>query len=274
MITMTREDQIAALDTAPQIPDAKPCEQGAPSATENAFRAGLLDAGLPVPDGLIDGQGRGAGRRYAVYRNNIAVSLREALETGFPAVKKLIGEENFSRAAALYLRSEPPSSPLMMHYGAGFPAFLAGLEPLAHIGYLADVARLELALRESYHAADAPAFDPARLQGLEDEALEQARFVLAPSVRLIRSNWPLAQIYRYTMMADQPKPQAVAEDVLITRPDFDPMPQALPAGGGAFVAALLESARFGVALEAAGEGFDLAAMLGLLLQSGALTDVI
>ena len=161
----------------------------------------------------------------------------------------------------------------MMHYGAGFPDFLAGLEPLAHIGYLGDAARLELALRESYHAADAPVFDPARLQGLEHEALTEARFVLAPSVRLTRSKWPLAQIYRYTMMADQPKPQAVAEDVLITRPEFDPIPHALPTGGGAFVAALLEDARFGAALEAAGEGFDLAATLGLLLQSGALSDV-
>ncbi|WGW05744.1 HvfC/BufC N-terminal domain-containing protein [Tropicibacter oceani] len=243
------------------------------SLVEAAFRAGLLDGSAPVPEGLLDGAGRAAGRRYAVYRNNVAVSLREALEAGFPAVARLIGPENFAKAAGMFLRAAPPRSPLMMHYGAGFAEFLAGLEPLKGLGYLPDVARLELLLRQSYHAADAPALDPARLQGLPDEALDRARLVLAPSVQLLRSAWPVLSVYRYTMSPGSPKPQARAEDVLITRPGFDPAPHALPAGGGAFVQALLEGQPFGDALAAAGAEFDLGATLGLLLRAGALSDI-
>ncbi|MGP6088018.1 HvfC/BufC family peptide modification chaperone [Antarctobacter jejuensis] len=241
--------------------------------TETGFRAALLTPDRDVPVGLTDGAGRPAGRRFDVYRNNVAVALREALESGFPAVAKLIGPENFSRAAGMFLRATPPVSPLMMHYGAGFPEFLEGIEPLQGIGYLGDVARLELALRRSYHAADAPALDGARLAGLSEEALTGARFTLAPATQVLRSGWPVLSIYRYTLTPGSPKPDARAEDVLICRPGFDPAPHLLPAGGADFLQALSRGARFAKALEAAGPDFDLSATLTLLLAQGALSDL-
>lgn len=241
-----------------------------PAVDQTSFRHALLDVAQPVPAGLVDGAGRPAGRRYSVYRNNVAVSLQEALATGFPAVAGLIGDENFARVAGVYLRQEQPGSPLMMQYGAGFPAFLAAFDPLAHLGYLADVARIDLAMRQSYHAADASPMDPGQLQGLSDTALMAARLHLAPSVRIVRSRWPVLSVWRFTMQPDQPAPQASAEDVLIARPDFDPAPHLLPPGGAAFVTALAEGRRFGDAVEVAGEDFDLPATLGLLLETRAL----
>lgn len=240
---------------------------------QTAFRAGLLDASQAVPEGLTDGAGRPAGRRYAVYRNNVAVSLREALTTGFPAVAKLIGTENFTHVAGVFLRQSPPASPLMMHYGAGFPEFLETFAPLQHIGYLADVARLELAMRRAYHAADSTSIDPAELIGLDEDALMSAQLEIAPAVQVLRSEWPILSIYRYTMEPGQPKPQGRAEDVVILRPDLDPEPHALPERGATFILALRAGQSFGAALEAAGEGFDLPAVLGLLIAGKALVSL-
>lgn len=241
------------------------------AVTQDAFRAGLLDGATAAPPGLRDGAGRAAGRRYDVYRNNVAVSLRAALESGFPAVARLLGPENFAMAAGRYLRQAPPGSPVMLDYGAGFPAFLAAQEALARWGYLADVARLELALRESYHAADSAPLDPAALQGLSEEALAGARVWLAPSLRLVRSAWPVLSIRRYALQPGAPKPAAEAEDVVVLRPTFDPAPHALPPRGADFLAALVQGRPFAKALEAAGDGFDLAATLSLLLEGGGLT---
>ena len=72
--------------------------------------------------------------------------------------------QNFGSLAGLYVRQHPPNDPRMMLYGAEFPAFLEGFAPLAHVGYLADVARLELAQRQCYHAVDARSIDPAFLR--------------------------------------------------------------------------------------------------------------
>ena len=71
------------------------------TVSQNLFRSALLDPSLPVPGGLTDAEGRPAGARYNVYRNNVAVSLTEALHTGFPIISKLLGKENMDGAIAI-----------------------------------------------------------------------------------------------------------------------------------------------------------------------------
>lgn len=242
----------------------------AQSPVEAAFRAGLMAPDLPVPAGLVDGAGRPAGRRYFVYRNNVAVALREALETGFPAVRALLGPQRFAHVAGLYLRQAPPETPVMMRYGAGFAAFLAGVPQLRGLGYLPDVARLEYALRDSYHAADSAALPLGEIEALSGAALMAARVTLAPSLRLLPSVWPQLSIRARALDDAAPAPPAVAEDVLILRPEFDPEAHLLPDGGARFVAALAAGRTLGAALDHAGEDFDLAAVLPLLLQGGAI----
>lgn len=243
---------------------------------QTTFRAALLDPAMPRPEGLADGQGREAGRRFDVYRNNVAVSLSEALETAFPTIAKLIGDKNFPVLAGAFLRQHPPNSPVMMFYGTEMPDFLATFEPTRTIGYLPDVARLELALRQSYHAADAAPMDPARLQSIPPETLMASRLTLAPATRLIRSPWPVHSIWAFNTLPGAPKPTMAAEDTLVLRAELDPEPHLLPPGGGAFVAALLAGETLADAIEhatAEAESFDLSALLALLISQNALTDL-
>ncbi|MGL4280159.1 MAG: DNA-binding domain-containing protein, partial [Albidovulum sp.] len=151
--------------------------------TQSDFHAALLDPERPAPHGLTDPEGRPAGRRFDVYRNNVAVSLTEALRQAFPVVRKLVGEAFFTAMAREHARRFPPRSPLLMFYGEDMPGFLAGFPPVAHLGYLPDIARLELALRQSYHAADAKPLAVETLQSLAPEAFLAARIRLAPALR-------------------------------------------------------------------------------------------
>lgn len=245
-------------------------------SNQSDFHAGLLDAARPVPEGLLDAKGGPAGRRYGVYRNNVTVSLIEAMKTAFPLIRKLIGEQNFDGIAPLYVRAHPPKSPLMMRYGIDFPEFLSGFEPLAHIGYLPDAAWLDLAMRQSYHAADAKSLTPETLQSLPPEALIEAVLTPCPATIVLRSDWPLFDIWQFNFVADAPKPKAEAQDVMITRPAFDPTPHALPKGGADWMDALTRGQTFGAAHEdvtAQCPNFDLGACLTLCLQTQALTEI-
>ena len=245
------------------------------TVTQFEFHDALLDSARDVPDGLTDGQGRPAGRRFDVYRNNVALSLTEALEVSFSAIARLIGAERFRQVAGLFLRRHPPETPMMMTYGAAFPGFLEGFEPLQRYGYLPDVARLEQALRASYHAADAAPADASVLESLPPDALLETRLELAPAVRLVRSPWPVHAIWAYNM-EDGPRPQAGAQNVLITRPGYDPQMAVVGSGTAAFVDALTEGITLGAAHDRAtahDTNFDLSAALAALLQGAAISHI-
>ena len=221
---------------------------------------------------LVGPEGQPATRRFAIYRNNVAVSLTEALQAAFPVVQKLVGEAFFTAMAGEFLRGHPPQGRIMMLYGDAFPGFLASFPPVAHLAYLPDVARLEQAMRESYHAADASPIAPETLSSIDEGVLLGSRLTLAPAVRLIRSLWPIHAIWRANTQGGPPV-QPAAEDVLLLRPDFDPTPHLLPTGGAEFIAALLAGAPLAGALSAAGPDLDLPAVLTLLLNGGAITGV-
>jgi hypothetical protein len=239
------------------------------------FVAAVLDPARPTPPGLTGPDGRPAGRRFDVYRNNVAVSLTEALETGFPVVRKLVGPDWFRAMAGVFLRAHPPASPLLMFYGAEMPRFLQDFPPARDLPYLPDIARLELALRTAYHAADADAFDPARLARVPPDRLEQVVLGLAPAVTVLRSPYPVHAIWLANTARDAPRPSGGAQAVLITRPGFDPLVDLVGPGEATFVESLAAGAPFGeAAARAEADGtFDFTAALTRLLTRSAITQL-
>lgn len=240
---------------------------------QTQFRTALLDANQPVPDGLCDGNAAPAGRRFSVYRNNVILSLTDALAASFPLVCKLLGAESFDRLANIYVRANPPSSPVMMHFGSHFPNYLTSFEPLQNIGYLPDCARLDLALRQSYHARDADPLNSDAFDAPPDQ-LMQLTLKPAPATQVLRSAWPLFDIWRFNMEPGAPKPRAQAQDVLISRPEFDPEPHLLPRGGAVLLQRMLACQTLGEAFDKALKDtptFDLAKTLEIVLRTNALT---
>ena len=81
------------------------------------FSTALLDGEHPVPPGLMQPDGRPAGKRFDVYRNNVLSSLVDAMVSGFPAIVSLLGETYFRALAAQYVRAYPPTTPVIARYG-------------------------------------------------------------------------------------------------------------------------------------------------------------
>ena len=113
-----------------------------------------------------------------------------------------------------------------------------------------------------------------RAVALIGNALLLAMLVFAPAVHLIRSHYPIHGIWQFNMVEGAEPPQPGGQNVLITRPEYDPVMNALPAGGGTFVAQAMAGAPFGQAVDtvtAQVPDFDLSTTLGLLLAGGAIT---
>lgn len=244
------------------------------SVSQSHFRSAMLDPACPVPSGLVGPDGQQTTKRFNVYRNNVAVSLSDALETGFPVVRKLVGDKFFRAMAGVYLRQHPPKSPLMMHYGAEMPDFLAGFEPAQSVPYLPDIARLELGLRRAYHAADATAIDAAALGAVPPDDLMTTRLRLAPATQVITSAYPIEAIYRFNTQENAPKPAMRAEAVLITRAAFDPEIHLISDAAAQSITELLAGQTLGDVINTADETLNIGDVLGLLLGQNAITELL
>ncbi len=110
---------------------------------------------------------------FAVYRNTVLKGCIDALQANFPAVARLVGDEWFRAAAAVYARREPPTAPTLLSYGQTFAEFLAHFEPAAELPYLADVARVDRLWSEAHVAADDDTLDPAALAQLAPEDMRR-----------------------------------------------------------------------------------------------------
>ena len=243
---------------------------------QRAFGAALLDNRLPPPPGLLGPDGQPSARRFSVYRNNVMVGLIDALSDAFPVLRRLVGDDFFRAMAGVYARAEPPASPILMEYGAGFPGFVALFPPLLKMPWLADVARLERAWTEAYHAAEAAPADVAPLLVMPSAALGTLRFVLHPSLRLIRSPHPVLTIWQMNLQGQTPMPVAMdqPQDVLILRPAAQVQVILMDPGMAAFLDRIGAGAPLSDAAAAgflATPRFDFARALSSLFLSGALT---
>ena len=246
-------------------------------ATIASFAHALVDPSRPAPAATRRGDGRPVERRFAVYRNNVAVALIGALEARYPVVRRLVGDDFFRAMAGAYVAAEKPRAPTLIHYGDSFPDFVAGFPPAGAVAYLADVARLENAWIEAYHAAEAAPLGLDALAATAPDAFETLRFRPHPAARLLRFAHPAASIWAASQGESEPRPPEIwaAEEALVTRPDADVFVRVLPPGGFAFAAALFSGASLGEAAAlAAADGFDPGAHLVGLVEAGAFQSLI
>lgn len=257
--------------------------EGSPVSTQQAFAEALLATDAACPPGLTTWNGSAPEKRFAVYRNNVIVSLIDALADSFPVTQELVGEAFFRAMARQFARTHPPRSPVLALYGEGFAEFIEAFPAAAGLPYLADVARLELLRVQAWHAADADPLAPQQIGRLlgDAAALPAARFTLHPSVRLLRSRHAVVSLWAAHQsesaalaLADVDPMQA--ETALVLRNGLDVEISTIGLGAAMFIALLQQGAGFA---EAAGQalaadaGFDLGASLGLLIRGGALAGV-
>ena len=260
-------------------PDASAGQGTATAMTPGAaFAAALVDPERATPDGRTGPDGKAAVKRFGVYRNNVVVSLIDALAATFPAVQRIVGENFFRAMARVHALQSPPTSPLMAEYGREFPAFLETFEHVQGLPYLPDVARIERAWLDVYHAADAAPLDPAALGAVPPERLGDVRFVSHPASRVIRSGFAAVSITSMNRSDGEVSTIDVArsEDGLLTRPHLEVTLRGLPPGAAAFLLALMNGATLGEAAAAGAADhpdFDLSANIGGVLEAGAFTAI-
>jgi hypothetical protein len=99
-----------------------------------------------------------AVERVGVYQGMYLLRMIEALEGDYPAVAHFLGEEEFAEVVTRYVAAHPSTSYSFNRLGQRFPEFLRESRGLRRKGFVADLARLELAVTEVFDAPESPAW--------------------------------------------------------------------------------------------------------------------
>ena len=227
--------------------------------------------------------GARAARGLEAYRANAEAIAERALASTFATVQAMLGAEDFRHLAREFWRAHPPGRGDLGEWGDALPAWLAAHPGLTAWPWLADAARLDLALHRNERAEDA-ALDAASLARLESIDPARLHLRLMPGTALLSSAWPIATIHDAHQLEGEAAErtfeavrEAIAagrgEHVLVTRQGWRAVAQAIDPSRAAWTQDLLDGVNLADALTRAGEGFDFAAWLATALRESWLQEV-
>ncbi|HEV7313199.1 DNA-binding domain-containing protein [Sphingopyxis sp.] len=144
-----------------------------------AIAATLLHGPAYLPADLFAGGEAAALRGLRVHANTISHARLVALEDTFPRTREYLGEALFNQLSRDFVDAGHARYRSLGKIGSDFPDWLA--DPVA-----ADLARVEWAWLESYHAADARALSFADLAGIDEAALLGLAVRRHPAARIVK----------------------------------------------------------------------------------------
>jgi len=125
-----------------------------------------------------------SAERVEIYHGMYLLRMVEALETDYPALRYYMGEEAFEELVEAYVAHYPSRSYTLNRLGDHMPAFLDESDS-ADAAFLADLARLELAITGAFDAEESETLSAEALQAVPPEAWESARLTPVPSLHLL-----------------------------------------------------------------------------------------
>ncbi|MEO6096953.1 MAG: DNA-binding domain-containing protein [Fibrobacteria bacterium] len=130
--------------------------------------------------------------RLAVYNEQYWYRLLTVLQNDFPLLAGTMGLWEFNQLATAFLDQQPSRSPYLQNLPNGFVEFLSA-SPNFNIPRLVQIATLETAFHNAFHAPTAPPLDPAKLSARQLEMLAGAPLVFQPWLSLLEEEWNLME---------------------------------------------------------------------------------
>jgi len=242
------------------------------------FAAAIFNRAAPGVPG-IRADGISPAVRLGFYRTNVIENYRKALAVTYPAVVKLVGSGFFGVLAQDYALRYPSLSGDVGRHGEQFAEFLRGHASARGLPYLADVARLEWCMEESFNETEHAPLSLTNLAAVPEEHQGRLRFLVAPSCRLTSSPFPVLRIWEMCQPGSESQVTVDLEEgavnVLVRRRGFSVIAEALPGGEFAMLMALAGGEGFSEAYHRAlheDGAFDPGAFLQKYVLSGVLVD--
>lgn len=230
-----------------------------PVDLRGAAPAGLAGLLVAIPGGAA---------RIDVYHHAYRARLVSALRDNFEALTRALGDEAFAALAGAYLAAHPSQQASIRWFGHRLADFMGAclaagappaLQDLVPHPALADLARMDWALRAAFDAADGPVIDRTSLAALPADAWPGLVLCLHPSLQTVALQWavePAWHALRNTPAGDEPElpaPAPLAHTLAVWRCGLETRWRALSAAEAALLQAAAAGQPFAALCELAAE---------------------
>jgi len=188
--------------------------------------------------------------RLGVYQEAYVLRLDEALRSNYPKLHAILGDDDMLKLTMAYQEAHASMRPSIRWFGDVLPDFLASDERYAHLPILAELARFEWSLCQTFDASDAPVLAATRLAELGDEDWPLLQVGFHPSVHLLTLAWNAPTVWR-ALNEDAPPPAPSPSPMCWAtwRHELQPRYRSLAEDEAVFIAALQAGQHFGEACE-------------------------
>lgn len=199
---------------------------------------------------IASNQRLSASERVAIYANAYFYRLLDVLKEDFSCTYMVLGEVDFHNLITGYLIEYPPSEPSILYAGRHLSHYLAEFRtrhraPCVKMPFLVDLARLEHACIEVFHAADAEALDQLALRRIPPESWPFLKIRLHPAAQIFDIEWRVDALMS-AIKQGQPwdSPEHASATILVWKKDWQVHYRALEAGESAGLRTTADSADF------------------------------
>jgi hypothetical protein len=152
-----------------------------------------------LPPGGVEALVRGdhqlsAVERIGIYADAYFFRLLDCLGEEFPSTLAVLGADNFAALAKRYLLDYPPTEPSILYAGRYLADFLSDHPFVQRWPFITELARLERAVLDVFHAPDAPALDVQALREVPSEEWPAVKLQAHPAVEIVHCKWRLSDI--------------------------------------------------------------------------------
>lgn len=232
------------------------------AALQHEFMRYLHEAPNAFVDTLAASEGLAPAARAHIYRNAYRVRLLDTLKDSFDKTWAWLGDDAFEDAGLRYIADHPPTQFSLRPFGDRYADWLNGAWPADP--EVAELARLDWAMRNAFDGADAQPLDGAALAGVSDEDWATVVFSLHPTAQMLRVQRNTLDLWHAMDRGDTPPAVidlAQPVTVLVWRKGVQPHFRSIDAAEAGMLNALQRGTPFAAACETV-ESDDAQALIG------------
>ena len=157
-------------------------------------------------------------QRTNIYANAYFCRLLECLKEEFPAILAVVGSDDFADLVRDYLVWRPPTEPSIFYAGRYLDEFLRNHRLTERWPFIPELARLERATLESFHAPDVPTFTDEAMRAIPAEQWPTIELRVHPGVEILRGEWRVTEILSAVEQGDKwVEPAQEANETIVWR---------------------------------------------------------